>query len=56
MCMYKTIYTVYTCRYTWKLTVQDFILSKIASLQVYQKMCFFTCIFQGNFNFLENPS
>ena len=34
MCMYKTVYTVYTCRYTWKLTVKDFILSKIAGLQL----------------------
>ena len=58
MCMYKTVYTVYTCRYTWKLTVKDFILSKIAGLQLTSlpKMCFFTGIFQGNFNFLENPS
>ena len=47
MCMYKTVYTVYTYQYTWKVTVKDFLLSK---------KCFFKGIFQGNFNFLETPS
>ena len=32
--MYKTVYIVYTYQYTWKVTVKDFILSKIADLQL----------------------
>ena len=57
MCMYKTVYTVYTHQYTQKVTVKDFILSKIAGLQLKTllKMRFFKGIFQGNFNFLKTP-
>ena len=32
--MYKTVYTKYTYQYTWKVTVKDFIFSKIAGLQL----------------------
>ena len=34
MCIYKTIYIVYTYQYTWKVTVKDFFFSKIAGLQL----------------------
>ena len=58
MCMYKTVYTVYAYQYTWKVTVKDFIISKITGLQLKAllKMCFFTGFFRGNFNLLETPS
>ena len=58
MCMYKTVYTVYAYQYTWKVTVKDFIISKITGLQlkVLLKIYFFTDIFRGNFNLLETPS
>ena len=56
--MYKTVYTVYAYQYTWKVTVKDFIISKITGLQLKAllKMCFFTGFFRGNFNLLETPS
>ena len=32
--MYKTVYTICTNQYTWKVTVKGFIIGKIASLRL----------------------
>ena len=56
--MYKTIYTVYTHQYTQKVTVKDFILSKIAGLQLKTllKNAFFQRYFSRKFQFFKNSS
>ena len=47
MCIYKTVYTVYTSQYTWKVTDKDIILSKTAGLQLTAvlKKCAFSQVF-----------
>ena len=56
MRMYQTLYNVYTYQYTWKVTVKDFILSKIAGLQLTTllKNVLFDKHFSRTLQFLRN--